>query len=425
MKNYYEILDVEFNASPNEIKKAFRYLANQFHPDKNLGNERFKDKFLSIKEAYDVIRDKDKRAEYDRKLLTYMKTKSSAKPPGSSPNKSSKNKKSTSASADFYRGLYHPFFSQEDRSNHTTLHIAPTIDFDGTILNKEVLFLKYPQRIGKLTAAFSNVKEGATSKRKLTDQKGVIFGLYMITVIALLSLVAIVPNVVIAGLFLTSSITALFYYRAKDSNKRIHYFLGVNGWAEYQYHSTRQHLLAETEINFNNIADIYIHEATKKLNKAEVAVEFVFRCFDISGNLIYAKEISSDIKEKREKYNKEIQFCKKINENWTYYLLDHMEKSYSENGYIAFNMYSHALKMHLPYIKLNRRKLSISLQHGQALDFNLTQVKNIYLEQGIMHIEHFDTDKTALKMSKFPLNNICNRLYFLQALKILTGYQLQ
>ncbi len=62
-KDYYKILGVEKNASQDEIKKAFRKLAHQYHPDKEGGNE---ERFKEINEAYQVLGDPKKRAQYDR-----------------------------------------------------------------------------------------------------------------------------------------------------------------------------------------------------------------------------------------------------------------------------------------------------------------------------------------------------------------------
>jgi molecular chaperone DnaJ len=63
MKDYYSILGVAKTASEEEVKKAYRTLAHQHHPDKAGGNEA---KFKEINEAYQVLSDKNKRAQYDR-----------------------------------------------------------------------------------------------------------------------------------------------------------------------------------------------------------------------------------------------------------------------------------------------------------------------------------------------------------------------
>ncbi|MGI8412571.1 MAG: J domain-containing protein [Solirubrobacteraceae bacterium] len=64
--DYYKILGVGKNASEEEIKKAYRKLARQYHPDRNPGDKRAEERFKQISQAHDVISDPDKRKAYDR-----------------------------------------------------------------------------------------------------------------------------------------------------------------------------------------------------------------------------------------------------------------------------------------------------------------------------------------------------------------------
>jgi molecular chaperone DnaJ len=65
-RDYYEILSVSKTASSDEIKKSYRKVAMQYHPDRNPGDKTAEEKFKEAAEAYEVLSDADKRAQYDR-----------------------------------------------------------------------------------------------------------------------------------------------------------------------------------------------------------------------------------------------------------------------------------------------------------------------------------------------------------------------
>lgn len=65
-RDYYEVLGVSKNATADEIKKAYRKKAIQYHPDKNPGDKEAEEKFKEAAEAYDVLSDAEKRAKYDQ-----------------------------------------------------------------------------------------------------------------------------------------------------------------------------------------------------------------------------------------------------------------------------------------------------------------------------------------------------------------------
>ncbi|MDO5536541.1 MAG: molecular chaperone DnaJ [Desulfovibrionaceae bacterium] len=65
-RDYYDVLGVSRNASPDELKKAYRTLALKYHPDRNPDNKEAEEKFKEASEAYQVLSDENKRARYDR-----------------------------------------------------------------------------------------------------------------------------------------------------------------------------------------------------------------------------------------------------------------------------------------------------------------------------------------------------------------------
>ena len=65
-RDYYEVLGISKDATADEIKKAYRQKAIQFHPDRNPGDKDAEEKFKEAAEAYDVLSNEEKRQRYDR-----------------------------------------------------------------------------------------------------------------------------------------------------------------------------------------------------------------------------------------------------------------------------------------------------------------------------------------------------------------------
>jgi curved DNA-binding protein len=81
-KDYYKILGVERNASEDDIKRAYRKMALQYHPDRNQGDKQAEDRFKEINEAYQVLNDPAKRARYDQLGDSYSRWQQRGTPGG-------------------------------------------------------------------------------------------------------------------------------------------------------------------------------------------------------------------------------------------------------------------------------------------------------------------------------------------------------
>lgn len=83
--DYYERLGVARNATLEEIKKAYRRLARQYHPDRNIGDKEAEETFKRVSEAYEILSDASKKAEYDAKGYVGRRPPNPPKPPAAKP----------------------------------------------------------------------------------------------------------------------------------------------------------------------------------------------------------------------------------------------------------------------------------------------------------------------------------------------------
>lgn len=134
-KNYYKILGIAKNAGEEEIKKAYRKLAKQWHPDKNPDNKKAEEKFKEISEAYDVLSDAVKRKKFDDFISFSNKQRTYAY------------RRSTDYTEKAYESEFSDFFKQFFRKRKT---------------DRRYSYFKGDDLRGKITINLSEAYEGST-----------------------------------------------------------------------------------------------------------------------------------------------------------------------------------------------------------------------------------------------------------------------
>jgi molecular chaperone DnaJ len=133
LKDLYQVIGVSKTASEEEIKKAYRQLAKQYHPDRNPGDKDAETKFKEVQEAYDILSDKQKRSDYDR----YGGVRTNQNPFDGSPFR--RGKPFSSVFDDFFDN-----FMGERKNNshgeHIAVEVEITLEEVHTGIEKEVKF---------------------------------------------------------------------------------------------------------------------------------------------------------------------------------------------------------------------------------------------------------------------------------------------
>lgn len=126
--NYYQILGLQRDVSQEEIKKAYRRIAKQYHPDSNPGNREAEKKFKEASEAYEVLGNEEKRENYDHKLIAEQK-------------------KSTGESFANFFG-FRPSDSKTDEGKNRKTSNTKTNPLDTTEMFERYMGIRNPKRAG-------------------------------------------------------------------------------------------------------------------------------------------------------------------------------------------------------------------------------------------------------------------------------------
>lgn len=154
MKDLYSILGLNKNATEDEIRKAYRTLARQYHPDRNPGDKGAEDKFKEVASAYEILGDKNKKHDYDR----FGSVGSSRDYQGDNPfrNPFGRGKPFTSNMDDFFAS----FFGEQQRASKDHADIIADVYLTlGQVFNGGKINVKFPQKSICTTCAGSGGSE--------------------------------------------------------------------------------------------------------------------------------------------------------------------------------------------------------------------------------------------------------------------------
>jgi len=425
MKNYYEILEINFSSTPEEIKKAYRQKAIKYHPDKNFGNIYFANKFIEAKEAFDILSDLSQKAEYD---ILY-KTSFAQDEPKREENK--KEEKQKSKKEEFFYNPHKPFYSDLDRTEQETPQFSPLYNHWAEKVSETDDFFKLPNSIGKIISGYTNL---TTTKKPVTRKEK--NGCFLKAIV-----IALVISLIIIFIFKLLSPTEIIFsiaiplvvilWLANSGNKFKHKcnYVGVNGFAEFQCENDRENITLSYEVNFKNVTDFLRATQINKRNFNYVNTGFSFIWMNGQSLL---REVNGTHESKegnpgREKTEYWLNtFAEKY---WTIYLMDTMELNLEKEGFLKFNLvYYKNDRYHCKqYIELGIGYIKFLTEKGDVV-YNFNEIKKVYTKGANLFIEHSNYEKKFYffesgNKNGIPLLNLSNRQFFFRAMELLLGYK--
>lgn len=430
MKNYYDTLELKFGASEAEIKKAFRKLAVKYHPDKNMGDEYFSQKFIEVKEAYDILINPSSRKEYDIALEAYLNKQSQQERREEQERQYTQKQAEKEKEEKFYYEPFKPFYSFRDREQQETPQFNPIFDLWGEKIDETLEFFKLPKNIGKIIGGFSDLTKGeqplTQSQKTFRILKGLAVGLLIGTLIYFIGN----PNQVWTIIwFVAPTAIALWAMNATNKFEHTNYFIGVNGFAKFVCSDKRENITTAKEVNFRSITDVFVYQVEKKLNFNYQGTDYYYAFYNTDKNkLEFESEGTFDKKDKIKEHPTELNFCRKVEQYWTIYLLDKMENKLETQGYILFNLYT-GENTYTPYIKLGIGYITFIKEDKTEFTYRFNEIKRMYSKGNDLFIEHSNFQKTFFffksgNADKIPMLNLCNRQFFYKAMEILLGYKI-
>lgn len=452
--NHYDTLGVPHDANIEQIKKSFRKQAIKYHPDKHSGNPEFTQRFLQIKEAYDILIDESKRKEYDFEWHSYYginrKTSDKFKSNNSSTSSTSatfstneKVKEEQEKNEKFRYDPHKAFYSIYDRELDETPQFSPISTPWETSVEGQIFF-KLPKNIGKIIGGYSTYRQGHSKgsffkylavcfRKSITP--AIIFGVIMgvlyliwtgnhVAAAGRNALVGFSIFYVISLLVIFSSNTNIYKFR------NLNYYIGINGFAFFLSEGSASNVIQEFELNFKAITHLFTSEVEQYENFDYKGTDYSFTWLNIkSKKVLY--QTKDSYWQKEGEPAKEVEpyyWMNRIAEKyWTVYLLDNIENELAKNGYLQFDIAVDDFTELIPYIKLEVGK--VTFLNSNNMTYNLSDIKKVYRKKQNLYFEHVNYGKKFVFFESgnkdfIPLNLMGNKLFFIKALELFLGFKI-
>lgn len=435
IENYYEILGVGKNATEEQIKKAYRINAIKYHPDKNFGDPEFAEKFIEIKNAYDVLINFQKRKEYDLKYQQFYSMRETETSYGATQDKYTQQYRTKTEKCQeekFRYDSHKQFYSIYDRELQDTPQFHPIFDFWGDKLPANSDFFKLPQKIGKIIVGHSDLPN---EEQPLTSKKKIINCIIAVAIgSAIGSAIFFMANLTspfwICIWFIVPPSIALWLTVSTNKFKHTNLYVGVNGFALFTCENNRKNITEEIEVNFNDMTDFYVYTVEHTINFMYQETRFLYECFNRNtGELLFARNGEFNKRHNVRTQGEILNFCRTIERYWTVYLLDRLEQDIQSKGHVTFTLYSHDKNIFQEYIKLGIGFITFIKPDRQEFTYQFSDIKKMYIQDNELHIRHKNFERTLFFFKSgnedvVPLLNLCNRHFFYKAMEILLGYSL-
>lgn len=321
-------------------------------------------------------------------------------------------------------------YSIGERETQNGQKVSPEYDIWGNKLDQSLEFFQLPDQIGKIIGAFSDLPIGAqpfSNKEKIIR-----FFLWVMAGLGIWGVIFFIgsPTVFWSVVwFVIALVLAILLAMGSIHFEHINLFIGVSGFAKYVCKEGRENITEAKEVKFEDLTDVFFAQVEKRSNYTYQSTDYYFSFYDTRVNKLRFQSAGTfDKKSKIEGQPIELNFCRKIEQYWTMYLLDKMPDEIRKHGYVSFNINAGDNRFS-PFIKIGPGFITFLKGGDEEIRYNSDEIKRIYSKGSDLYIEHKNFQRTLFffksgDADKIPMFNLSNRQFFYRALELNLGYEL-